>query len=83
MIWKSSQLEGQPGQRVSLLPLHGPVEGVRTTGLKYPLASETLYPDQTRGISNTLTSATALVEIQRGKLLCIHEFSIEAPERRG
>ena len=79
LIWNTAQLEGQPGQRVSLLPLQGAVTGIRTHGLKYPLEDETLYPDQTRGISNLMEQERAAIEIEHGKLLCFHEFSIESP----
>jgi thiamine pyrophosphokinase len=83
LIRESAQIIGKSGQRVSLLPLHQPAEGVRTTGLKYQLDGETLYPDQTRGISNFMKAAFASIEVKQGMLLCIHEFSIETPERRG
>jgi thiamine pyrophosphokinase len=82
LIRESAQLQGQPGQRVSLLPLQGPVEGVRTEGLKYPLDNETLYPDQTRGISNLMQAPCATIDINTGLLLCIHEFSIKPQPRR-
>lgn len=82
LIRESAQLQGQPGQRVSLLPLQGPVEGIRTKGLKYQLDNETLYPDQTRGISNLMQTPSATIDIKTGLLLCIHEFSIETQPRR-
>jgi thiamine pyrophosphokinase len=66
-------LTGRPGQRVSLLPLLGPVTGVKTEHLAYPLNSETLYPDHTRGISNLMLDTTATVSIDSGCMLCIHE----------
>lgn len=75
LIRKSVVIQGAPGQRLSLIPLNGPVTGVRTTGLKYPLEDETLYPDRTRGISNRLTGSSAKVSIKQGELLCIHQIS--------
>ena len=68
-------LSGQPGQMVSLLPLMGPVTGVTTGQMAYPLNHETLYPDQTRGISNLMTAAKATVSKDEGILLCIHNFT--------
>ncbi len=68
-------LPGQSGQTVSLLPLLGPVTGVLTTGLAYPLRRETLYPDHTRGISNQMTGDTCQIEIESGVLLCIHQLT--------
>lgn len=73
LIRDDAEIKGQPGQRVSLLPLLGAVEGVRSTGLQYPLNAETLYPDQTRGISNVMNAETAAIRITHGLLLCIHE----------
>jgi thiamine pyrophosphokinase len=66
------EIRGQPGDIVSLLPWGGPVEGVRTEGLKWPLRNETLYPQKTRGISNELTGEAAKVEIASGLLLVVH-----------
>jgi len=73
LIRTSATLHGQSGQRVSLLPLNGAVTGVRTDGLKYPLENETLFPEQTRGVSNHMNTTTASISIQDGLLLCIHQ----------
>ena len=73
LIHQSASLSGESGQRVSLLPLNRPAEGVITEGLEYPLNDETLYPDRTRGISNRMTGSKASISIKSGLLLCIHE----------
>jgi len=65
-------LHGAVGDRVSLLPVCNPVEGIQTTGLRYPLHDEMLYPQKTRGISNRMESSTATIKIRSGELLCIH-----------
>lgn len=75
LIRDQAPLTGQPGQTVSLLPLMGPVIGVTTHQLAFPLNHETLYPDHTRGISNRMTATTASVSIDSGFLLCIHAFN--------
>lgn len=75
LIRSQVTLNGQPGQTVSLLPLMGPVTGVTTGQMAYPLNHETLYPSRTRGISNRMTAATASVSIDNGILLCIHTFN--------
>lgn len=75
LIRNETTLSGQPGQIVSLMPLLGPVPGVTTDQLAYPLRHETLYPDKTRGISNVMTAETATVSIDNGILLCIHTFT--------
>ena len=62
LIRDSVHITGETGQRLSLIPLNGPAEGVSTDGLKYPLISETLFPYKTRGISNVnLTGSSAAV----------------------
>ncbi len=67
---------GAPGEVVSLLPLGGPAHNVVTDGLKYPLQSETLFPDQTRGISNVMLDSSARVSLSQGVLICIHSRHI-------
>jgi thiamine pyrophosphokinase len=82
IIRKSAVIHGSPGQRLSLIPLNGPATGIITKGLKYPLEKETLYPDQSRGISNRLTGSTVTITIQDGLLLCIHQTN-QPTERSG
>lgn len=64
-------LVGEPGELVSLLALHGPAKGVRTEGLFYPLAGETLEPGSSRGVSNVFAAARARVRLEEGVLLAI------------
>jgi len=65
-------VRGRPGDLVSLIPWGSPVTGVRTDGLRWHLAGETLYPDKTRGISNEMLGGSAAIDIKRGFLLVIH-----------
>ena len=65
-------LYGLPGETVSLLPVQGPARGITTTGLRYPLKGETLWPERTRGISNELLEEQASISLEQGCLLCIH-----------
>ena len=67
-----SEIEGKPGDIVSLIPWGGEVTGVHTQGLKWPLADETLLPHKTRGISNEMLGEVARVQIQSGLLLVVH-----------
>ncbi|MEW5830591.1 MAG: thiamine diphosphokinase [Chloroflexota bacterium] len=67
-----AEIRGRSGDTVSLVPWGGPVSGIRTEGLRWPLIHETLYPDRTRGISNEMTDETASVEIESGLLLIVH-----------
>lgn len=72
LIRAQAEIHGRKGDIVSLLPWNGPAEGVTTQSLRYPLYDETLYPDQTRGISNEMLAGTAQVSLRAGLLLCIH-----------
>lgn len=68
-------LRGRPGDTVSLLPLAGDACGVTTSGLEYPLQAETLRFAATRGVSNTLSGTTAMVQLTAGLLLVVHHQS--------
>jgi len=65
-------VKGTSGDTVSLIPWQGEVTGIVTTGLKWPLQNETLYPQKTRGISNEMTNDTATIQIRSGLLLIVH-----------
>jgi thiamine pyrophosphokinase len=65
------RLAGEHGELVSLLPVHGPAEGVRTDGLRYPLHGETLPPGTTRGVSNVLETPPAEVLLDAGTLVAV------------
>ena len=71
-------IHGQPGEIVSLIPLQGPVAGITTRGLQYPLKAETLYPERSRGISNRLLGKIARVQVESGTLLCIHTHNVNS-----
>ena len=71
VIHGSRRVAGVPGELVSLLAVHGPAEGVTTSGLVYPLAGETLVPGTSRGVSNVFAETVAHVSIERGVLLAI------------
>jgi len=62
-------IQGQPGDYLSLLPLTAEVEGVVTEGLKYPLKGETLYFSSSRGLSNEFISREASITVKAGMLL--------------
>ncbi len=72
LIRDRTEINGNPGDIVSLIPLQGEVKGVETRDLKYPLNRETLYAEKSRGISNVMLTDQAGVSIESGLLLCIH-----------
>ena len=57
------------GQKISLCPLNGPVEGITTTGLKFALQNESLVPGLRDGISNEVVGDIVEIEVERGDLL--------------
>ncbi|HSF60551.1 MAG TPA: thiamine diphosphokinase [Gaiellaceae bacterium] len=71
VVRRQRTIAGTPGEIVSLLPLHGPAEGVHTEGLAYALAGETLEPGSSRGVSNVFSADRARVTLERGTLLTI------------
>jgi thiamine pyrophosphokinase len=64
-------LRGRPGDTVSLIPLCGNAQGVRTRGLEYPLENDDLVFGSTRGISNVITAPEASVYLDQGILVCV------------
>ncbi len=57
------------GQKISLCPLNGAVEGIETFGLKWPLRSESLIPGVRDGISNEVVANPVEIRVERGDLL--------------
>jgi thiamine pyrophosphokinase len=70
------RIRGRVGELVTVLPVHGPAEGVRTEGLLYPLHGETLTIGTTRGVSNVLTADAAMVELTAGVVLVVRPVSV-------
>jgi len=64
-------LTGTPGNVVSLIPRSDAATGVRTTGLRWPLADAVLFSTSTRGISNEFAQADASVELDTGTLMVV------------
>lgn len=62
---------GAVGQVVTLLAHGGPATGVRTTGLRWALAGETLAAGSSRGVSNVLTAPEATVTVETGVVLAV------------
>ena len=65
------ELAGAAGDLVTLLAVGGDAEGVRTQGLRYALAGETLHFGAARGLSNIVMSRPASVTCDHGVLLVI------------
>jgi thiamine pyrophosphokinase len=68
----TTTLHGAAGDTVSLIPLSGVAERVRTELLEYPLHDEDLYFGPARGVSNVMTGPVASVTLAGGALLLVH-----------
>jgi thiamine pyrophosphokinase len=68
----SIDIEGEPGDYVSLQPWGGDARGVTTRGLRYPLRDEPLLMGPSRGLSNELLGRHGRVSCRAGQLLVIH-----------
>jgi len=63
------ELDGAPGDWVTLSPLSEVAKAVTTDGLRYGLHREDLVRGSTRGVSNELTGRRGSVELSTGLLL--------------
>ena len=77
VIRAETTLTGSPGDLVTLLAVGGTARGVSTSGLRWQLSSEQLEPGSSRGVSNEMIAAEAVIEIESGVLLAIQPASIE------
>ena len=73
------RFRGRSGQIVTILPVHGPAEGVRTDGLRYPLHGETLFVGTTRGVSNELVAGEAHVSLTGGVAIVVRPGPSTSP----
>ncbi|MCY4632725.1 MAG: thiamine diphosphokinase [bacterium] len=71
VVRRSRTIGGAVGQIVTLLAHGGSATGVRTTGLRWALAGETLDAGSSRGVSNEFTSPEATVTLESGVILAI------------
>jgi thiamine pyrophosphokinase len=81
IVRRDRTFAGEPGELISLLPLHGPATGVVTEGLVYPLRSETLEPGSSRGVSNVFAGTEARVTVAQGVLAVLRPGITEGSTR--
>lgn len=72
-------LVGRPHEQVSLLPVHGPADGVTTERLRWPLVDAHLAAGTTRAMSNELVGADAAVRLSAGVLAVIQPGTTAPP----
>jgi thiamine pyrophosphokinase len=68
---KSIVFTREKGKTVSLIALTPRVTGITLSGFAYPLTKGSLQMGQSRGISNVIQNARAVIKIEKGKLLVI------------
>jgi thiamine pyrophosphokinase len=71
------EIQGKPGDILSLIPLYGDASGITTEGLEYALTEGTLQFGSTRGISNVLLGYKAGITCRKGLLVGV---LIHAPD---
>jgi len=76
------EIQGEPGDTVSLVPIGGNALGVITRGLQYPLNDEILFFGATRGVSNALTDKKATIQLKHGLIVCIVTHTVGIDDRR-
>jgi len=66
------ELDATPGELLTLVPVAGDADGVRTDGLRFALHGERLGAGTTRGVSNVVgPGGTVRVEVEAGTLLVV------------
>ncbi len=74
VIDKQTELSTKVGQEISLIPLNGPVKGIASEGLKWPLKDKILDKSFI-GLCNQATASKVTLSVKEGDLLCcINQF---------
>lgn len=68
---KETEIKGNKGDTVSLIPLSGKADGITLEGFMYPLNNATLKCGDSWGVSNVLTKDRGVIFKEKGELLII------------
>ena len=71
VVRDATELRGAIGSIVSLFAVAGPVRGITTDGLRWPLVGAELLAGSTLGVSNEMTAPVATVALRDGVLLAV------------
>ena len=71
LIKRQIRFQAAIGQIISLCPLGGPVAGIQTQGLRFPLRREILGSGIRDGISNEVVANPVEVDVEEGDLLLV------------
>ncbi len=72
LVRDETVIQGQVGDKVSLIPLGGPVRVADTSWLAWSLHNDMLAFGPARGVSNVMQASLATVRITHGQALCVH-----------
>ncbi len=76
------EIDGEPGDIVTLLPVGQDAVGVRSVGLEWALHDDTLRFGPARGVSNVMTAPQAQVALREGVLL-VFRVTRDAEKEKG
>lgn len=62
---------GEPGQKVSIVPLKGDAQGITLSGFEYPLKNRSVPFGSSIGVSNIMEKDQGTVQFTQGVLLCV------------
>jgi len=71
VVRREREMDGTPGEVLSLLAVGGPASGVRTRGLRWTLDGQDLPAASGWGVSNEFAVADASVSIEAGVVLVV------------
>jgi thiamine pyrophosphokinase len=80
LVRGETEIEGTPGDIVSLVPLCADAGDIHTEGLEYALHGGSLKFGAARGVSNVLVGARARVEVGQGLLLLVHHHQVASTD---
>lgn len=83
VISEQEQIDGSPGEIISLFPLTTEVKGITLEGFEYPLEKATMEIGKPYGISNRLLGNRGTITIASGYLLVIKSREEENPVTGG
>ncbi|MFH2057366.1 MAG: thiamine diphosphokinase [Pseudomonadota bacterium] len=69
MVCDSIELEGNPGDLLSIIPVTDKVTGITLKGLEYPMENGQIEMGSSIGISNHFVQNRATISIQTGRLI--------------
>ncbi len=71
LLGQSTNFNFEPDTLISLLPLGGKVEGIKTKGFLYPISNKAMETQTPYGISNVVKDRQQSIEFKKGMLLLI------------